>query len=135
MITMDDLFALTKSEVNVKDEKRVTLVLDPHTSAEEAVSRLVSYFGQGEQKAVKLRLEGQDRGYMLRSDIPFLMTFGTRGVDDSAGATLPGDPSHVTLTELCCPTAGCGQVLLVTNYDENDPPTCDDHDTAMERCK
>jgi len=135
MITMDDLFALTKSAANVEDEKRVTLVLDPQISAEEAVRQLVHYFGKEEQKAIKLSLEGQDRGYMLRSDIPFLMTFGTRGVDDSAGASLPGGLSDVTLIKLCCPTAGCPQVLLVTNYDENDPPTCDDHETAMERCK
>jgi len=135
VITMNDLFALTKSAVTVEDEKRVTLVLDPHTTAEEVVSHLVSYFGQREQKAIRLKLAGQDRGYVLRSDIPFLMTFGTRGVDDSAGATLPGDPSHVTLIQLCCPTASCAQVLLVTNYDEDDPPTCEDHDTVMERCK
>jgi hypothetical protein len=72
---------------------------------------------------------------MLRYDIPLLMSFGTRSVDDSAGATLPGNPSDVTLFQLCCPTAGCPQILLVTNYDENDPPTCDDHGTAMEPCK
>jgi hypothetical protein len=135
MITMDDLYALTKSEAGVKDKKQVTLVLDPQESAETTVRYLKNYFGRREkQRAIRLVRGGKELGYLLRSDLYTLVSLGTRGVGDSDHATLPGTPG-VTLIELCCPTAGCPQVLLVTEFDENDPPTCDEHGTPMELCK
>ena len=55
MITMDDLYALTKSEAGVKDKKQVTLVLDPQESAETTVRYLKNYFGRREkQRAIRL---------------------------------------------------------------------------------
>jgi hypothetical protein len=136
MITLDKLKALMKSEVKVKDKRRVTLVMDEQTHAETVVRGLEDYFGRREkQKAVKLSLGNVELGYILRTDLYNLVSVGKRGVGDSDGATLPGEISDVTLIELCCPTAGCPQVLLVTEFDKNDPPTCGTHGTPMEPCE
>jgi hypothetical protein len=137
MITMDYLYLFTKSEVTVEDNKQVTLAFDAEVSAEEIILGLLDFFGRREkQQAVRLVVGGEERGYLLRTDLYHLLPLGvTRGIGDSDGASLPGATSGVTLTELCCPNARCKQVLLVTAFDEKDPPMCDAHAKPLERCK
>lgn len=143
MTMLEYLYAFTKSEVTVEDKKQVTLEFGQEATAEEIIPSLLEYFGRhNKQQAVRLVVGGEERGYLLRTDLYNLLPLGgtggmgvsDRSFDASAGASLPGNPL-VELIETRCPTAGCPRVLVVTEFDENDPPTCKTHGTAMELCK
>src|SRR5262249_341944 len=128
MITMDALQKLTKSKVSLKGKKNVTLTIEPDLSAEDVVRNLEEYFGKRtDQKSVKLVFESGATGYLRRDDLYSLVAVSKRGIGDSDGATLPGMPSDVRFIELCCMARGCPEVLLVTSYDELDPPKCGVH--------
>lgn len=136
MITMDDLEALTRSEVSLKGGTRVTVRLEPDIVVEAAIAYLDEYFQtRVMQKTVRLVFSSGTSGHLLRDDFYNLLPVGSRGIGDADGSTLGGAPTGVRFIELCCPVKGCPYRVLTTRRDARDWPACGTHKSKMVRCK
>jgi len=137
MTTIDDFRALTRPSVGGQVD--LSIRLDAGVGVPSIVAVLSENFGREEKlKVIKLIFDENEVRYILRTDFISSTLPGafstTRGVGHADGVTLPGAGMSVTFIALCCPVEGCGKMLFVTSYDEDDPPLCEDHATPMTPC-
>jgi hypothetical protein len=97
-------------------------------AVDQALSWLVDYFGEDDNRAViRVRIGEEPLRYLTRGDFLSLLAPRTKGLEDFGGGdfmTLPGDPSLRPL-RFRCPTDG--RVYSYYLVDEDNLPTCEDH--------
>ena len=127
MPTLDDLVAVTRPALAGSVQTPETLAVAPDTPARDVVDLLTEYFGEDDERsAVKLVVGGKEIGYLHRQHLYAVATASEKGIGSSDYGTLPGRPNY-RLIRLRCPVDGCTQALLVTSFDEDDPPRCEVH--------
>jgi hypothetical protein len=109
-----------------------TVELDSAVPDSQVLDGLKRYFGEDdEREAIMLVVDGEEIGYLLRSDLYHYQGPAFRSIATGQHATLPG--VSFDLLQLRCPVYGCRYSPLVMLFDEDDPPRCKVHpDTAME---
>ncbi|GAA2000735.1 hypothetical protein [Catenulispora subtropica] len=75
-----------------------------------------------------IRIGATSRAYL---DAAFGLRAGRGETGDAAGMTLPG-PGHFRLLRYQCSRSGCPRAVVRMYHDEEHPPVCPEHRTAME---
>jgi hypothetical protein len=124
VIRYDDLVSASPA---VGDEPLVRVAATDEP--EEAFGVLAVVFGQQETlERCRLQVGDEVLGAVERTTVLDLLTTGTKGLGAGDGLRLPGLPPSAQLTLLVCPVDGCeAGSVLVSAYDEDDPPTCPSH--------
>jgi hypothetical protein len=98
---------------------------------------LLKHLGQDDnRRGVHLAVQGAGTHYLSRPKLLKLVSVKSRGLGfgDSGGFQTPGEGND-RLIKLCCKQSDCSCTFYVINYDEDKPPSCDQHaDTYMEPC-
>ena len=93
---------------------------------DDDVMGLVAWFGDNDAAGVQLTVQGDDAGYLERTDLYEALAGKTLGFGDALRWTLPGTPGTWKPFELRCPVAGCGPHYVV-RFDPAHPPQCPRH--------
>ncbi len=111
----------------------ITIAVDDERVAEQAVQILIEFFGEDdERESVRVVSQGNEIGYLTRTDLYTFVDSTTKGVGIGDHGILPGS-GEFRIIELYCPQLGCEQRLLVVSFDEDNRQYCPMHkNTAME---
>lgn len=135
MNTIDTLKALTTTSPSLRGKENLTLRIDPGIGAPSIVNGLKEYLEKRKKvEVIKLIFDEDEVGYLDRTDFLASALVVITGIGASDGATTPGYSEIVKLIDLCCPVKRCSKRLLVTSYDRDNPPFCDDHQRLMKPC-
>lgn len=150
MITIKDLKDKAQREPCTPN---AALHLDDDAVAPGAVVRLAEYFREDEsRRCVSLVIRGEESGCLGREAVrslsarvrafpefkpPAKQWLGMERLDvgEADHSILPGNPKLFPI-KLRCPEKGCGYIVFVGSYSEDNPPMCKKHPgTPMEPAK
>jgi hypothetical protein len=127
MLTLDDVKAAARPVANVDATTDATLDVPANPHVAGLVDVLTQYFGEDDSRAaIRLVVGGEELGYVHREDLYALASASQKGIGSSDYAALPGRANY-RLIGLRCPVVGCTHRLMVTTFDEEDPPKCTVH--------
>lgn len=127
MLTFDDLRAVARPSSGKAGSIDAKLEVHPSTHVGSLVDLLTQYFGEDDTRdAIKLVIGGDEIGFLHREDLYAMASSSQKGIGASDYGALPGMPNY-RLIRLRCPVPGCPHRLLVTIFDEEDPPKCSIH--------
>jgi hypothetical protein len=132
MTEWDEVLDLADESVAASEEDEV-LVVTSATETGAVIDYLQDWFGSDDDRsALRLLLDGADRGVLHRADAYALVSSSDRGALGAGDhGTLPGATVDYILLRLHCPEPGCQVHATALSYDPDDPPQCSVHHVGM----
>lgn len=130
MVHMNELMARAETDSYEPRGIEPTVVVGTVEPADDVVQALAGYFGEDDGRtAVRLVVAGSVAGYLERSDLYSFAGSLERGWGVSDAFFTMGE------SRIHFRTARCrvdGSEFMISRFDPDDPPTCPDHDEALE---
>lgn len=127
MLTLDDLKAKAQHNPTDRCKDEIAIMINSDADVKDVINGMSKYFGEDDKRqAVRLIVEGEEIGCLVRSDLYDFIPLSKKGIDDSGNAQLPGN-SKFRLVQFYCPYCTNSQTVMI--YGEASLPKC--HDRVM----